>query len=79
VLFLTKLKAISSIQKDYEFYKQDFEIQIINYESIHKLDNNNFDLIICDESHSLATFPKPNNKFKEIKKRFSNKKFILLS
>jgi hypothetical protein len=79
VLFLTKLKAISSITKDYEYYKNDFDIQIINYESIHKLENNNFDLVICDEAHCLWSFPKPNNKFKEIKKRFSNKKFILLS
>ena len=79
VLFITKLKAIPSIIKDYENYKNDFYCEIINYESLSKIKENDFDIIICDEAHSLGTFPKPNNKFKEIKKRFKNKAFILLS
>ena len=50
-IFLTKKKAISSIEKDYEFYKDDFDIVVINYESIHKIKDNDFDIAIFDESH----------------------------
>lgn len=79
VLFITKLKAISSIQKDYEFYKNDFDLTIINYESLSKIKENDFDIIICDEAHNLWTFPKPNLKVRSIKKRFLKIPMILLS
>ena len=37
VLFLTKKKAMSSIIDDYDEYKPDYSMIVINYESIHKL------------------------------------------
>ena len=37
VLFITKKKAISSIQDDYNLLNPDFSINIINYESLHKI------------------------------------------
>jgi hypothetical protein len=53
VLFITKKKAISSIQSDYNMLSCPFDIQIINYESLHLVaDNAQWDLIICDEAHS---------------------------
>jgi hypothetical protein len=51
VLFVTKKKAISSIQSDYDLYNPSFTITIINYESLH-LVNDDWDLVICDEAHS---------------------------
>ncbi len=77
-LFLTKKKAISSIEADYSHYKDSFYLTVINYESLHKVEWN-FDLIVLDESHSLWTYPKPNNKVKEIKLRFKDLPMILLS
>jgi hypothetical protein len=52
VLFLTKKKAISSIQNDYdEFgYHNHFSINIINDESMHKVVGD-YDLIVHDEHH----------------------------
>ena len=52
VLFLTKKKAISSIQSDYEDfgYSEHFEIMIVNDESMHKIVGD-FDLVIHDEHH----------------------------
>ena len=61
VLFVTKLKAISSILKDFEAIQKPFDMYCINYESLHKCEND-FDLIILDESHCLGQYPQPATK-----------------
>lgn len=71
VLFLTRKKAIDSILSDFERIGYDYFLLVTNYESVHKVDDINFDLVIYDESHSLSAFPKPAKRVKEIKKRFS--------
>jgi len=78
VLFLTKKKAISSIQWDYDNFGFTFDLSIINDESMH-LVTGNFDLIIHDEHHRYGAFPKPNATAKEFKKRFSKLPMIFLS
>jgi hypothetical protein len=63
VLFITKKKAISTIEKDFDLLKPSFSLCVINYESLHKIDPDiNWDLIVCDEAHSMGAFPKPNNR-----------------
>lgn len=63
VLFITKKKAIDSILKDFELLKPSFSICVINYESLHTIDPDmNWDLIICDEAHSMGAFPKPSQR-----------------
>lgn len=80
VLFITKIKAFKSIQDDFNLMNYDFNLTIINKESIHKIEHNNFDVIIYDEAHGLfSTYPKPNNFYKIAKKRFSKIPAILLS
>jgi hypothetical protein len=81
VLFLTKKKAISSIEADYKMLKPFYEMTVINYESIHKIPNKKWDLIICDEAHSMGAFPKPSNRALDVKNliRQHNPKVILLS
>ena len=71
VLFVTKLKAISSIEKDYATAGYTYPITIINYEQLHKY-KPIYDLVIYDESHSLAAFPKPSIRAKEAKRICSN-------
>jgi hypothetical protein len=78
VLFVTKKKAIPSIQKDYNAGCFEFDITVINYESVHKVEGQ-FDLIICDEAHALGQFPKPNNRCKAMKKIAIYKPIIYLS
>lgn len=80
VLFLTKKKAISSIESDYlDFgYNEHFKLTVINNESLHKIQND-FDLIIMDESHRFGSFPKPSKGAKEFKNRFSNLPLIMLT
>ena len=78
VLFLTKKKAISSIQWDFDNFGFDFDITIINDESLH-LVNEAFDLIIHDEHHRFGAFPKPNKVAQLFKKRYSKLPMIFLS
>ncbi len=66
VLFLTKKKAISSINEDYTDLNYKFQLTVINYESLHKVETNDFDIIIYDESHGLSAFPKPAKRAKDI-------------
>lgn len=61
VLFVTKKKAIGSIENDYKLLSPSFLMTVINYESLHLVaDNQKWDLIVCDEAHSMGAFPKPS-------------------
>jgi len=53
VLFVTKIKAFSSIQWDYDQMEFTFKLTIINKESLHKV-NDTFDLVIYDEFHGFC-------------------------
>jgi len=66
MLFVTKKKAISSIQNDYNKFKPDFNITIINYESLHKVEGK-FECIVLDESHCMGAYPKPSKRTKLVK------------
>lgn len=67
VLFITKKKAISSIQTDYDMLKPSYKIVVINYESLHLVEEAPFDFIIVDEAHSLGAFPKPSGRSLAVK------------
>lgn len=76
VLFVTKKKAISSIESDYKMAGHSYDITIINYESLHKV-KGNFDLVICDESHCIAAYPKPSKRTKLLKAIVKNDLILL--
>jgi len=80
VLFLTKKKAISSIESDYiNFgYDKHFELFVHNDESMHKIDGK-FDLVVHDEHHRFGSFPKPSLGAKTFKKMFGHLPVIFLS
>jgi len=80
VLFLTKKKAIKSIEEDYLGfnYSNKFHLTVTNYESLHKV-TEDFDLLILDENHVNSAFAKPSKRTKDIKLRFSYKSMIMLS
>jgi hypothetical protein len=81
VLFLTKKKAVSSIQKDYELFNPPYHLTVTNYESLHKVERIDWDLIICDESHSMGAFAKPSKRAVQVKDLIAKTKarVILLS
>jgi hypothetical protein len=80
VLFLTKKKAISSIESDYiNFgYDKHFELFVHNDESMHKIQGK-FDLVCHDEHHRFGSFPKPSLGAKTYKKMFGHLPAIFLS
>lgn len=79
VLIVTKKKAIPSILSDHEKAEFSFKLDAINYESLHKLEHTNYDLVIYDEAHSLGAYPKPSKRTKLAKKLFFDKPVILMS
>ena len=81
VIFLTKKKAIDSILNDWETfgYDKEFSIEVINDESMHKIQDVDCDLVIHDEHHRFGGFPKPGIYTKMYKKMFSKKPMIFLS
>jgi hypothetical protein len=80
VLFLTKKKAITSIEEDYiEFgYDKHFTITVTNDESMHKIEGK-FDLVVHDEHHRFGSFPKPGKATNLYNKLFSHLPMIFLS
>ena len=68
VLFITKKKAISTIEADFDTLKPSFSMCVINYESLHTIDPDlHWDLIICDEAHSMGAFPKPSQRAEAVR------------
>ena len=72
VLFLTKKMAMLC---------PSYVLFIINYESIHKAPPVKWDLIICDEAHSMGAYPKPSKRAKQVREliRKSQSDVIFLS
>ena len=68
VLFVTKLKAISSIVSDFQKLGYTYNLEMINYESIHKVKRTDYDLIILDEAHRLGGYPKKPKSLVQLKK-----------
>ena len=82
VLFITKKKAISSIEDDYAMFKPGFELKVINYESVHKVELYFApDVIVADEAHSLGAFAVASKRAKRLKAdlRIWGSKLILMS
>ena len=73
VLFITKKKAISSIEADYKLLNPNYAINVTNFEAVHKVNGKDYDLIIVDESHSLGAFPKASVRTKRIKEIIGKK------
>ncbi|HOK13351.1 MAG TPA: DEAD/DEAH box helicase [Candidatus Kapabacteria bacterium] len=78
VLFVTKKKAISSIEKDYKNGQFKFDIRITNFEQLKKC-GGKYDVVIIDEAHSLGAFPKPSQRTVAVKSIVQGNYLILLS
>jgi superfamily II DNA or RNA helicase len=78
VAFITKKKAISSIEQDYKDLNPAFELEVINTESQTKL-TGSFDVVISDEHHKFGAYPKMGKHAKDFKAKFGNVPIIMLS
>lgn len=74
-LFVTKKKAIKSIQKDAEAV--GFNAEVVNYESLHKVDKRH-KFIVIDEAHCIGSFPKPSGIFKELQRLIDQNSYVIL-
>ena len=79
VLFVTTKAAISSIIGDYQKTGRKFGLEVINYESIHKVKDKSFEVAILDECHSLGAYPKKSKRVDVIKPILKDKPIIYLS
>jgi len=67
ILILTKKAAISGWQEHLDNLPVTKKYTIINYESVHKLTESNYDLCVLDEAHNyLASYPKPSKTLKKV-------------
>ena len=79
VLFVTKKQAIGSVLSDLEDFC-DLECQVINQESLHKVEKASFDFVVIDECHSgFSKFPKTSARWKTMKKLVGRSKVIFMS
>ena len=66
VLFLTKLKAVPSVRRDYEALNPSYRLEVTNYESDHKTEGG-YDLVILDEAHCLGAYPRSSKRTETVK------------
>ncbi len=72
VLFVSKLKALDSIRFDYSDVLngqaiEGYKLEVTNYESLHKLEPVEYDVLILDEAHGLGQYPKPSQRAERIR------------
>ena len=68
VLFITKKKAIPSIEADYQLMNASFNLYVINYESLHKINTEvDYNVVICDEAHSMGAYARASNRAVAVK------------
>lgn len=78
VLFVTKKKAIGSINDDFIALSPSFSLSVTNYEQTHNYDGSP-DLVILDEAHCLGQYPIAAERTKILKKICDGKPIIYLS
>lgn len=76
-LFLTKKKAIGSIEADRDAIGLTDRVHVTNYEQVHKL-SGHYDLLILDEAHCLGAYPKASLRARQVA-RLTCDRCILLS
>lgn len=78
VLFVTKKKAIDDIIEQAKGLGYEIDIVVTNYEQLHKF-THGWDLVICDEAHSIGAFPMKSNRCEELRRICINTPIIYLS
>jgi hypothetical protein len=79
VCFITKKKAISSIETDYRDSGYHFDkFTVTNFEQVHTLAHE-YDLYIIDEAHSLGAFAKPSGRTKKLRELIGTSDVLLMS
>ncbi len=75
-LFITKKKAIASIEADAQAI--GVACTVTNYEQVPKLKQRSWGIVIIDEAHGIGAYPKPSKRWKDIR-ALSTSMHLLLS
>lgn len=71
VLFVTKARAISGIEQDvlkFQSWGLSIDVEVVSYDSLHKVDSDRFTGLILDECHRFSSFPKRSGRCKALQK-----------
>ena len=79
VLFVTKKKAIKSIEGDCAAFNPGYKILVTNFEQVSKLNPADYDLVIIDEAQNAGAFPKPSQRAVSLRKLCFGKPVIFMS
>ena len=79
VLVFTPKAAIPGWHSEIERTCTAVHITVTNYEQAHKLNKDDFDFVVLDESHRLGKRGKPNKRFENIRQVAWNKPLLIMS
>lgn len=80
ILIVTKKRAIPGWEEHLKNLPHKKKYTIINYEMVHKVQLDKYQLIILDEAHSnLSMYPKPGKRWKAVEKLTRGKPIAYLS
>ena len=65
-LFVTKKKAIASIEADRDAIGLSEAVTVTNYEQVAKRANHPYDVLIVDEAHGVGAYPKPSKRWHDL-------------
>lgn len=79
-LILTKKAAIDDIKEQIEAFGCKKQYEVINYQSLHKIQNADPDVVVLDEFHqALCAYPKPSKTQKSVKNLCKDRIIIYVS
>ena len=79
VLVFTPKAAIPGWHSEIERTGTRVHMTITNYEQAHKLDPDDYDFVVLDESHRLGKRGKPNKRFENIRRVAWHKPLLIMS
>jgi len=65
-LFVTKKKAIASIEADRDAIGLSEAVTVTNYEQVAKRANCFYEVLIVDEAHGIGAYPKPSKRWHDL-------------
>ena len=65
-LFVTKKKAIASIETDCTAIGLEAIVDVTNYEQVGKRANRFYEVLVVDEAHGVGAYPKPSKRWHDL-------------
>lgn len=77
ILFITTLNNIKNVENDFNNFGHPFDLKIINYQSLHKIDDSiKRDIVVIDESHKIGQIPPYSTSREKSKSSTTGKTFV---